>query len=70
MTLNRREAEDQTAVLLEELERELAGTVSRRDIEVVGRDHFESLWQRATVTGFVPLIVYRQTKEDLLHRSA
>ena len=70
MTLNRREAEDQTAVLLQELERELTGTVSRRDIEVVGRDQFESLWQRATVSGFIPLIVYRQTKEDLLHHSA
>jgi hypothetical protein len=63
---SREELEDQTARRLEALRREFGGDVPPDRIAAVGSFHFERLLSRATVTDFIPLLVYRCTKEELL----
>lgn len=56
----------QTARQLEALRRELAGTPGAEHVSVVGNGHFERLTQEATIPDFIPLLVYRFTKEELV----
>lgn len=57
----------QTARQLEALRTELAGTPSAEQVTAVGNVHFERLRQEATVQDFIPLLVYRFTKEELVY---
>jgi hypothetical protein len=59
------------------LQRELDGRVAAPEITAVARTHFESLVRDAAINDFIPLLVYRFTKEELiqskpdeLHRAA
>ena len=60
------ELEQQIARRLDSLHGELGSRVSRQDVATLGRYHAERLLAHATVTDYVPLLVYRATKEDLL----
>jgi hypothetical protein len=60
-----RELEKQTARRLEALCSEFGDRVERAELERCGRRHFERLVPSATVLDFIPLLVYRATKEDL-----
>jgi hypothetical protein len=59
------ELEQQIARRLDSLHRELAPEVSREEVATLGRYHADRLLAHATVTDYVPLLVYRFTKEDL-----
>ena len=66
------ELERQTARQLDALRRELRETGSLGDtgsheIDVVGRAHFDRLLREATITDFIPLLVYRLTKEEFVY---
>ena len=64
--LDREPLERLTARRLEALSRDLEGRVSTDTVVAVGRGHFERLLDRARFGDFIPLLVYRFTKEDLL----
>jgi hypothetical protein len=52
--------------LVQELDRELKGQVPEERIIAVAHAHYESLNRRAAFNDFVPLLVYRFAKEDLV----
>ena len=58
--------EAHTAALLDALRRELGPDGSADRIKAVGRHHYERLLADATITDYIPLLVYRFTREDLL----
>jgi hypothetical protein len=62
------ELERQTKGRLDALRSELGDRVAPEQVAVVGRRHFERLSRHATVTDFIPLLVYRFTREELLYR--
>ena len=64
---NRPKLEAQTAALPEALRRELQPEGDADPVTALGRHHFERLLTHATITDYIPLLVYRSTKEDLLH---
>jgi hypothetical protein len=49
-----------------DLQRELDGRVAAPEITAVARTHYESLVQDAAINDFIPLLVYRFTKEELV----
>jgi hypothetical protein len=51
---------------LENLRREFADRVPAERVTRIGRDRFERLIQNAKIVDFIPLLVYRQTREALL----
>jgi len=51
---------------LESLRREFAGKVPTEEVTQIGNEHFEELLEHATITDFIPLLVYRHTREELL----
>jgi hypothetical protein len=62
---------------LESLRREFADQLPGSLVTTVGRAEFEQLRANATITDFIPLLVYRYTREELvridgeeLHRAA
>jgi hypothetical protein len=61
------EVEHQTARRLDALRDELGTHVAPERVTVVGRRHFERLTRHATITDFIPLLVYRYTREELLY---
>jgi hypothetical protein len=61
------ELEEQTARRLDALRRELAGRVEAERVAEVGRGHFERLSLHASIPDFIPLLVYRYAKEELLY---
>ena len=61
------ELERQTERRLDALFEELDGHVDSVTVAYVGRFHFDRLVRHATVTDYIPLLVYRCTKEDLLN---
>jgi hypothetical protein len=63
---NRQELEELTAKELNTLRRELGPAMPDEQITIVGRQQFERIVGHATVTDFVPLLVYRSTKAALL----
>jgi hypothetical protein len=65
--LHPHELEQQIERLLDGLQRELAPHVSREDVATLGRYHADRLLAHATVTDYVPLLVYRSTRDDLLN---
>jgi hypothetical protein len=62
-----RELEHQIERRLDSLHRELAPRVTREDVATLGRYHADRLLAHATVTDYVPLLVYRATRDDLLN---
>jgi hypothetical protein len=56
------ELEHHTSALLDGLHRELGDG----RVKTVGRRHFERLLRDARVLDYIPLLVYRATKEDVL----
>jgi hypothetical protein len=52
---------------LDHLRRELAGTVPADRVAEVGLAHFERLSLNASIPDFIPLLVYRFAKEELLY---
>jgi hypothetical protein len=48
------------------LQREFADKVRADHVLEIGKDRFEALREHATITDFIPLLVYRQTREELL----
>lgn len=61
------ELEQQTARQLDALRREFEGSGCANQVTLVGSRYFEQLRRDATVTEFIPLLVYRFTKEELVH---
>ncbi len=51
---------------LANLRREFAGKVPAEHVTRVGMDRFETLIESARITDFIPLLVYRETREELL----
>jgi len=51
---------------LENLRREFADKVPAEQVTRIGRDRFERLVENAKIVDFIPLLVYRQTREALL----
>ena len=60
------EIERQTDSLLTQLYQELGGRISAERIASIGRRHYETLLNGAAIGDFVPLFVYRFTKEELV----
>jgi hypothetical protein len=60
------ELEQQTARQLDALRRELEGSESAHHVTPVGNRHFAELRRAATVHDFIPLLVYRLTREELV----
>jgi hypothetical protein len=60
------ELERQTAHQLTKLRRELADRIVSEQITAVGQAQYDALREHATVTDFIPLLVYRFTKNELL----
>jgi hypothetical protein len=51
---------------LAHLQREFDGRVPAEHVTRIGRDRFERLIENAKILDFIPLLVYRQTREALL----
>lgn len=51
---------------LAHLQREFADRVPAEHVTRIGRDRFERLIENAKIWDFIPLLVYRQTREALL----
>jgi len=60
------ELERQTAHQLTKLRRELAGRIASDQVTAVGRARYDVLREHATVNDFIPLLVYRFTKDEVL----
>jgi len=58
--------EHQIAHRLDALQRELGAAVPHDHLLAVGSYHTQRLLAHATITDFIPLLVYRFTKEELL----
>jgi len=64
--MTRQELEKLTRSRLDALHRELGGRVSPDEVRSVGTRHFERLCRQASIFDYVPLLVYRSTKDELL----
>ncbi len=51
---------------LARLQHEFADTVPAEHVTRIGRDRFDRLVENAKILDFIPLLVYRQTREALL----
>ena len=60
--------EKQIAGRLDALRRELGPDVPADLVAALGRYHADRLLAEATITDFIPQLVYRATKDDLLRR--
>ena len=65
-TMTHEELAKQTARRLAALARELDGMADEQVVERVGTSHLQRLVQHATITDFIPLLVYRCTKDELM----
>jgi hypothetical protein len=66
-TTSRQDLEAQTNRLLDTLHRELQPPTTADQITALGQHHFQRLLANATITEFIPLLVYRATKQDLFN---
>jgi hypothetical protein len=60
------ELERQTRRQLDNLRRELAGSVPAEQVAKIGEKHFVALRREAAIVDFIPLLVYRFAKDELL----
>ncbi len=51
---------------LENLRREFADQVPASRVSAIGRAHFDHLCADARITDFIPVLVYRYSREDLV----
>jgi hypothetical protein len=63
--MNSEELERQTTRLLQTLRQELDQRITDEQIITTGQAHYRQLSNQATITDYIPLLVYRQTKEQL-----
>ena len=61
------ELERQMDKIFDDLRRELGETVAAEQITAIGTDKFERLSACAEINDFIPLLVYRFTKEELVN---
>jgi len=61
------ELEREIARQLDSLREELADSPLAQLVGDVGREHFVMLSRNATIPDFLPLLVYRFTREELIH---
>jgi hypothetical protein len=61
------ELDRQTVKVIDSLQRELGAFFSPDQVRAIGHDHYERLRRNATINEFIPLLVYRYTKEDLYY---
>jgi hypothetical protein len=64
--VNSDELERQMERLLRELQRDLEDSVPAARVTAVGRAHYESLHRGAAINDYIPLLVYRFAKEELV----
>lgn len=64
--MTRQELEKLTSSRLDALHREPGDQVDRGRLTAIGRRHYERLRGQATIFDFIPLLVYRSTKDELL----
>jgi hypothetical protein len=64
--VNTTELHVHTEQVLEALRREFTGKVPADAVTEIGRARLDALLAVATINDFVPLLVYRQTREALL----
>ena len=67
VTLTLADVEEQTARRLDALACELADRVGVAAVKVSGRRHLDRLLERATVLEFIPLLVDRSVREELIY---
>jgi hypothetical protein len=60
------ELERQLDRVLDALVRDLGDSVAADDVTTIGRVHCERLRRDATVNDFIPLLVYRLAREELV----
>jgi hypothetical protein len=60
------ELEHQMERLFRELHDDLGGSVGAGRVAAVSRAHYELLRRDAVINDFIPLLVYRFTKEELV----
>ena len=60
------ELNTRTKQVLDQLRRELAGTIPDARIAELGWANFHRLRKDATIVDFIPLLVQRQTRHELL----
>lgn len=60
------ELNTRTEATLEALRCEFTGKVSAERVTQIGWDGFHELHANATIDDYIPLLVYRQTRETLL----
>jgi hypothetical protein len=54
-----------TSMLLGTLHNQFGGRFDPKFVDAVGRSHFERLYRDATVLDYIPVLVYRSTRDDL-----
>jgi hypothetical protein len=64
------ELEAQMDRLFRELQRTFEGSVPAEWVDAVGHAYYERLRREAKVNDFIPLLVYRLTKEELFRIAA
>ncbi len=65
--MRQQELERQMDKLLQDLLREVGDAFPPEQVRAVGYDHYERLRREATINDFIPLLVYRYAKADLVH---
>lgn len=65
--MNARELERQLDKVFSDLVRDLGDNAAADHVTTIGHDHYERLIRDATVHDFIPLLVYRFTREELVH---
>jgi hypothetical protein len=65
-TVNARELERQLDKVFSDLVRDLGDNAAADQVTTIGHDHYERLRRDATVNDFIPLLVYRFTREELV----
>jgi hypothetical protein len=64
--VNAEELDGTIAGSLDELRRELAGRVAPERVTAIGYRHYERLRRDATINDFIPVLVHRYAREELL----
>jgi hypothetical protein len=68
--LRAEELEKHIDSVVRELDRELHGQIPHDRVETVNRGHYKSLCRDAAINDFIPVLVYRFAKEELVETVA
>ena len=66
--MTQKEVERMTADRLDDLRKELGEKIDAEQVKTVGSSQYERLSRDATINDFIPLLVYRHTKSELLRK--